>query len=112
MITEAQLDGVFDRLMLKVAQLQRHANELERAVKRLELEKATLLDNSKMQTAKIRELQKKLSSQGENFTKSAKNSRIVKENPAHTADHTELKQKLDEYIREIEQIIAQLSTLS
>jgi chromosome segregation ATPase len=112
MITEAQLNGYFDRLKLKIAQLQHHADELERAVKRLEMEKATWQETHKMQVAKIRELQKKLNSQTETFTKPTKNSRIVKENPADAAEHAELKQKLDEYIREIEQIIAHLSTLS
>lgn len=38
--------------------------------------------------------------------------KIVSDNPANTVSNAELKQKLDEYIQEIDRCIAHLSTLS
>ena len=112
MITEAQLNALFARLQQKIAQLQAHADELNGAVKQFETEKIGLLNTIQEQKDKIRELQKKPGSQKEAFTLPAKNGILVMDNQAETADTTELKQKLDEYVREIEQIIAHLSTLS
>jgi predicted RNase H-like nuclease (RuvC/YqgF family) len=112
MTTEAQVNALFDRLARKIAQLQDHSGELSGAVNRLESEKIALQETVQKQAEKIRELQKKINSQKEPFTKPTKNGNLVKDNQAGTADNTELKQKLDEYIREIEQLIAHLSTLS
>ncbi|TAE26875.1 MAG: hypothetical protein EAZ91_17075 [Cytophagales bacterium] len=112
MITEAQLTSLLLRLEQKIALLQAHSDELSGAVKRLQLEKTSLLNLIQEQRLKNKELQKKLDGRNQNFTIPTKISRIVKKNQADTADHTELKQKLDEYIREIEQVIAHLSTLS
>lgn len=112
MITESQLITVFTKLENKIAQLQAHADELSGAVKQFETEKVALQNHIQEQRDRIKELQKKPGSQKEAFTIPTKNSIIVKDNLADAADNTELKQKLDEYIREIEQLIAHLSTLS
>lgn len=112
MITETQLNLLLNRLEQKIAQLQKHSVELSVAVQRLEQEKVALQESNKELRKKWRELPKKTGSSNEDFTLPTKNGKIVKDNQADTADHTELKQKLDEYIREIEQIIAHLSTLS
>ncbi|MCY7355993.1 MAG: hypothetical protein LH609_00690 [Rudanella sp.] len=96
----------------KIVQLQEHSVELGGAVQRLEREKVALLESNKDLRKKLRELPKKLLSKGDSFTLPTKNGNVVKDNQAGAADNTELKQKLDEYIREIEQVIAHLSTLS
>lgn len=112
MITEAQLNALFARLQQKIAQLQAHSDELSKAVSRFETEKIALQNTIQEQKNKIRELQKKPGSQKEAFTLPTKNGILVKDNQAEPADNTELKKKLDEYIREIEQLITHLSTLS
>jgi predicted nuclease with TOPRIM domain len=112
MITEAQLNVMFALLQQKIAQLQAHSDELSGAVRQFETEKIALLNTIKEQREKIRELQKKPGSHREIFTLPTKNGNVVKDNQAGAADNTELKQKLDEYIGEIEQLIAHLSTLS
>ena len=112
MVTESQLKAMLNRLEQKIAQLQEHSIELGKAVQRLEIEKVALLESNKELRKKWRELPKKTRSSDERFTLPTKNGKIVKDNQADAADHTELKQKLDEYIREIEQVIAHLSTLS
>lgn len=112
MITETQLIAVFTKLEHKIAQLQAHADQLSGAVKQFETEKVALQNHIQEQRDRIKELQKKTISQKEAFTIPTKNSIIVKDNLAGAAENTELKQKLDEYIREIEQLIAHLSTLS
>ncbi len=112
MITETQLVALLAKLEHKIAQLQAHADELSGAVKQFETEKVALQNHIQEQRNRIKELQKKPGSQKEAFTLPTKNSIIVKDNLADTANNTELKQKLDEYIREIEQLIAHLSTLS
>ncbi|WP_019990768.1 hypothetical protein [Rudanella lutea] len=112
MHTEAQLKLLFDRLEQKITYLQDHANQLSVLVDQLEHEKKSLQSTIQEQRNRIKELEKKPVSDKQTFTKSAKIGKIVKDNLAPTADHTELKRKLDEYIREIEQLIAHLSTLS
>ena len=112
MITETQLNALFARLQQKIAQLQAHSDELSGAVRQFETEKIALLNTIQEHKDKIRELQKKTGPQKEAFTLPTKNGILVKDNQAEAADNTELKQKLDEYIREIEQLIAHLSSLS
>lgn len=111
-VTESQLIAMLNGLEQKIALLQNHSVELGAVVQRLEIEKVALLESNKELRKKLRELPKKTQSSDERFTLPTKNGKIVKDNQADTADHTELKQKLDEYIREIEQVIAHLSTLS
>lgn len=112
MITEALLNSMMLRLGDKIDLLQAHSRELSAANGQLETERNGLQKLLDQQREKNRELQKKLDQQKETFTIPSKISKIVKKNQADAVDHTELKQKLDEYIREIEQLIAHLSTLS
>jgi predicted nucleic acid-binding Zn-ribbon protein len=112
MSTEAQLKLLFDRLEQKITYLQEHSAQLNSMVQKLEREKDALQVTISEQRGKIKELEKKAVGDKQTFTKSSKFGKIVKDNLADTADHTELKEKLDEYIREIEHLIAHLSTLS
>ena len=64
------------------------------------------------QEAALKELEKKQSDLEKNASKSKDFGKIVSNNLSGTDTNAELKQQLDEYIRELERCIAHLSSLS
>lgn len=87
-------------------------DEAKRQVERLEEENSTLLKKNREQDTKLKELQKKLVNSEKNAPKSKDFGKIVQDNLSLTDTNAELKQQLDEYIRDLERCIAHLSSLS
>ena len=72
----------------------------------------TLHKKNREQEAELKELQKKQSNSQKIASKSKDFGKIVRDNLSATDTNAELKQQLDEYIRELERCIAHLSKLS
>ena len=84
----------------------------KKQVEQLEEEKNTLQESLKEEQNLVRELRKKPVISEKNTPKSKDVGIIVKDNLSETDTNAELKQQLDEYIRELERCIAHLSSLS
>ncbi len=84
----------------------------KKQVEQLEEEKNTLQESLKEEQNLVRELRKKPVISEKNIPKSKDVGIIVKDNLSETDTNAELKQQLDEYIRELERCIAHLSSLS
>ena len=112
MATENQLFANIDSFEHKVAQLVGHVTRLSNRIKSLEDDNTNLRSTIRDQEKQIKELQKKQPGTKQSFTNSKEFGKIVVNNLADTATSTEIKQRLDEYIQEIERCIEYLSTLS
>lgn len=103
---ESGMRLLLDRLTIVKRRLVDTERERDALRKRLEEQQE---ENRKLQL-RLKEAQKKPTPAPSYFHKSDKNRKLV-ENYVYTADNpAELKDKLDEYIREIDQCIAYLSS--
>ena len=111
-VSETQIIALVERFEHKLETLTTKYAEVKRRADELEAEKAGLQENLKEQEDLVRELRKKPVNSEKNTPKSKDVGIIVKDNLFKTDTNAELKQQLDEYIRELERCIAHLSSLS
>jgi peptidoglycan hydrolase CwlO-like protein len=108
-MTEFQLMTHLDSLDLKLRRIIAAYDASKERVIELEKETQELKQNIELKEKEVSELQKKVNEQSKNFKKSDKFIKIVSSNLKTTGDTAVLKEKLDEYILEIENCISQLS---
>ncbi|GAA4462056.1 hypothetical protein GCM10023189_38270 [Nibrella saemangeumensis] len=112
MLSEFQLFALMDDLERKVNLLAGINADARRRIEQLELEKSALEEKIQEQQTQLRQLQKKAVESPQIFLKPKDFGKIVQNNLTDTVNSTEIKRKLDEYIREIDRCIAHLSSLS
>lgn len=112
MESEGQFIALVDQLDYKIRLLKGMYDATKQHVDRLEAEISTLRKTNREQETKLKELQKKLANSEKNIPKSKDFGKIVQNNLSLTDTNAELKQQLDEYIRDLERCIAHLSSLS
>lgn len=111
-VSEHQIIALVERFEHKLKQLTRVYTDAQKQVEQLELENAALQENLRKEQELVRQLRKKPVIPEKNTPKSKDVGIIVKDNLSETDTNAELKQQLDEYIRELERCIAHLSSLS
>lgn len=112
MVTEHQIVLLVEQLERKIRLLRDAYDDAKRHIQQLEKENKALQKDLKEQEALVKQLEKKPTNSDKVFLKSKEFGKIVSDNLSETDTSTELKQQLDEYIREIERCIAHLSSLS
>ncbi|RIV19011.1 hypothetical protein DYU11_26285 [Fibrisoma montanum] len=112
MVSEHQIIAVIEQLERKIGLLKGVCEDAKRRVEFLEGENKRLRDDLKKQEDLAKRLHKNQANSDKPFPKSKEIGKIVSNNLSATDTSTELKQQLDEYIREIERCIAHLSSLS
>ncbi|WP_240163779.1 hypothetical protein [Spirosoma taeanense] len=101
-----------EQLERKVGVLKVICDDAKRRIKDLEKTNSELNKKLKEQQDQIKQLQRKQEESEKNTTKSKDFGKLVKDNLSGTDTNAELKQQLDEYIRDLERCIAHLSSLS
>ncbi|GAB3779435.1 hypothetical protein GCM10028818_29960 [Spirosoma horti] len=112
MVSEHQIIALVERFEHKLKQLTRVYTDTQKQVEQLELENSALQESLRKEQELVRQLRKKPVIPEKNTPKSKDVGIIVKDNLSETDTNAELKQQLDEYIRELERCIAHLSSLS
>lgn len=105
MASEFQLIALIETLGQKTETLTGLLAEARQRISQLEVE-------NKDQQNQLKQYQKKGIDSQSIFLKSTNFGKIVSDNLNDTVTSAEIKQKLDEYIQEIDRCIAHLSTLS
>ncbi|MDI9860657.1 MULTISPECIES: hypothetical protein [Flectobacillus] len=108
-MTEFQIRTIIDSLEVKLRKLVMAYTELKDQLKESQKEKELLKKKIIEMERDHLELQKKLNEQSKNFKNSDKFTKIVANNLKNAGDPAELKEKIDEYILEIDKCISQLS---
>ncbi|MDI9878220.1 hypothetical protein [Flectobacillus longus] len=108
-MTEFQIRTIIDSLEVKLRKLVMAYTELKDQLKESQKEKELLKKKIIEIEKENLDLQKKLNEQSKNFKKSDKFTKIVTNNLKNAGDPAELKEKIDEYILEIDKCISQLS---
>ncbi|WP_420151857.1 hypothetical protein [Spirosoma sp.] len=111
-VSEHQIIALVERLEHKIKLLKNAYETAQKRVKILEEKNSSLRVKLQETETELEELQKKQLIPGKNTIKSKDLGIIVKDNPSDLDTNTELKQQLDEYIRELERCITHLSSLS
>ncbi len=101
-----------EQLEHKVGLLKGAYDDAHHQIAQLKIENFALNERLKEKQNQLKELRKKPSVSEKNTPKSKDIGIIVKDNLLKTDTIAELKQQLDEYIRELERCIAHLSSLS
>lgn len=112
MASPLQIITLLEQLERKVGLLKTISDEAKKRIKQLESQNADLNNRLKKEQTLSKELQKKLDNSEKKTPKSKDFGIIVNNNLSGTDTNAELKQQLDEYIRELERCIAHLSSLS
>ena len=112
MVSEKQIVALVERFEHKLESLTSMYAQAKMQVTQLERENDALQISLKAQQDQVLELQKKPVKPEKNAPNSKDSGIIVKDNLSDTDTNAELKQQLDEYIRELERCIAHLSSLS
>ncbi|MDB5243318.1 MAG: hypothetical protein JWP57_3943 [Spirosoma sp.] len=115
MINEADLFIAFRQLEQKIESMKRGYEVARKQVEKLQEDNLRLQQKNRDQEAELKEvkqLHKKQANSEKSLLKSKDFGKIVNNNLSGTDTTTELKQQLDEYIRELERCIAHLSSLS
>ena len=112
MIDEDKLFRAFQQLKQKVETLKSAYEIARKRVEELQKENNVLTKKNREQEAEVKQLQKKQSNSEKIASKSKDFGKIVSNNLSGTDTNAQLKQQLDEYIRELERCIAHLSSLS
>ena len=112
MINENELFVAIQKLERKVGLMKRAYETTKERVQELQESNTTLRQKNREQEAELKQLQKKQSDSEKIASKSKDFGKIVENNLSGTDTNAELKQQLDEYIRELERCIAHLSSLS
>jgi regulator of replication initiation timing len=108
-MTESQIFTRFSSLEKKLRGLVDNYVEIKEQLEEAKLDNENLRRSLSEAQKENQELQKKLNQQIKNFKKSDKFTKIAVNNLKSTGNTAELKEKLDEYILEIEKCISQLS---
>lgn len=112
MATEHDIIGLIEKLERKIRHLQSVYDAAQQRVKKLEELNNDLRSKLQEKRAEVNELREKHVNSEKNTVNPKDVGIIVKDNPSDTGTNAELKQQLDEYIRELERCIAHLSNLS
>ena len=112
MLSEYQIFALIEKLDHKIRHLKGACDTAQKRVKDLQKTNATLRSDLQEKENELNDLRKKQVIQEKNTPKSKDVGIIVKDNLSETDTNAELKQQLDEYIREVERCIAHLSSLS
>lgn len=108
-MAESQILTRFSSLEIKLKGLLKDYIEIKKQLSEVKIENEKLRNNLSDAQKEIQELQKNLNQQRKNFKKSDKFTKIAVNNLKSTGNPAELKEKIDEYILEIEKCINQLS---
>jgi len=114
-INEDDLSIAFRQLEQKIESMKRGYEVARKRVEKLQEDNIRLQQKNRDQETELRELkqlQKKQANSEKTTSKSKDFGKIVNNNLSGTDTNAELKQQLDEYIRELERCIAHLSSLS
>ena len=109
MMTDVQIRTQFEALEIKLRNVVLGYKELKLKLYQSQKENESLKKSLADSQRENQELQKKLNQRVKNFKKSDKITKIAVNNLNSTGNPAELKEKLDEYILEIEKCISQLS---
>lgn len=112
MINENELFAALQQLERNVKLLKGTCETARKRVDELQEANQALRQKNREQEAVLKQLEKKQSDLEKNAPKSKDFGKIVSNNLSGTDTNAELKQQLDEYIRELERCIAHLSSLS
>jgi regulator of replication initiation timing len=107
--SQIQIFTRFNALEQKLKVLAENYVEMKRAFDESKKDNENLRNVLNDTLKENQELQKKLNQQVKNFKKSDKFTKIAVSNLKSTGNPVQLKEKLDEYILEIEKCISQLS---
>lgn len=108
-MAESQILTRFSSLEIKLKGLLKDYIEVKKQLSEVKIENEKLRNDLCNAEKETQELQKNLNQQKKNFKKSDKFTKIAVNNLKSTGDPAELKEKIDEYILEIEKCITQLS---
>lgn len=108
-MAESQILTRFSSLEIKLKGLLKDYIEVKKQLSEVKIENEKLRNNLSDAQKETQELQKDLNQQKKNFKKSDKFTKIAVNNLKSTGNPAELKEKIDEYILEIEKCINQLS---
>lgn len=111
-LSEYQIFALIEKLEHKIKQLKGAHETAQKRVKDLQKMNATLRNDLQGKENELNELRKKQLIQEKNIPKSKDLGILVENNLSGTDTNAELKQQLDEYIREVERCITHLSSLS
>ena len=112
MVSEHQIIALVERFEHKLNLLTSVYADARKQIEQLELENSILQESLRKEQEMVRQLRKKPVIPEKSTSKSKDVGIIVKDNLSETDTNAELKQQLDEYIRELERCIAHLSSLS
>lgn len=112
MASQDQLFALIEQLKRKIELLTNVYISAQNRIKELETQTSTLRQRLSENQTQFSEFRKKHVFSEKNTPKSKDDGIIVKDNLSQTDTNAELKQQLDEYIRELERCIAHLSSLS
>ncbi len=118
MASEFQIIMQLDALAQKVEIQSRLLREARQRVKDLETDNAILnkrllaFESLEKEPKELKAVPKKPAESPKPFLNPKEMVKIVSDNPTSTVSNAELKQKLDEYIQEIDRCIAHLNNLS
>lgn len=123
MASEFRIITQLDALIQKTALLMQSLDDARQRIAQLERENEALhesrrdyqnqLKEAKEKEAKLpKEVSKKPAELPQPFINPKEIGKIVSDNPAKMVSNAEIKQKLDEYIQEIDRCIAHLNNLS
>ena len=108
-MAESQILTRFSSLEIKLKGLLKDYIEVKKQLSEVKIENEKLRNDLCNAEKEVQELQKNLNQQKKNFKKSDKFTKIAVNNLKSTGNPAELKEKIDEYILEIEKCIDQLS---
>ena len=108
-MAESQILTRFSSLEIKLKGLLKDYIEVKKQLSEVKIENEKLRSDLCDAQKETQELQKNLNQQKKNFKKSDKFTKIAVNNLKSTGNPAELKEKIDEYILEIEKCIDQLS---
>lgn len=106
---ESQILTRFNSLEIKLKGLLKDYIEVKKLLGEVKVQNEKLMIDLYDTQKENQELQKNLNQERKNFKKSDKFTKIVVNNLKSTGNPAELKEKIDEYILEIEKCINQLS---
>lgn len=108
-MAESQILTRFNSLEIKLKGLLKDYIEVKKLFSEVKIQNEKLRIDLYNTQKENQELQKNLNQERKNFKKSDKFTKIVVNNLKSTGNPAELKEKIDEYILEIEKCINQLS---
>lgn len=112
MISEHEIISLVEKFEGRIRLLNRAYADAKQEIVRLEGINSDLRSQVKDLQKEVKQVEKKLTDSKKKSAESKEISKLVKDNLSGTDTNTELKQQLDEYIRDLDRCIAHLSSLS